>query len=160
MCRLGFAQQVRQVSEGPSAGPGTPRRKKTKVSMCREGEILSHRVRFRISVTCMMKASSRRSLVRGMMEKKLEDIPNGGPVSLMRYAKQRSCTVKAGESSPQGSESLEVMATCETKSESLVVTTEVPPRCRLKSVLRLTSDRRSWSETLMWFLKMVNSCSR
>ena len=51
MCRLGFAQQVRQVSEGPCAGPGTPRRKKRKVSMCREGEILSHRVRFRISVT-------------------------------------------------------------------------------------------------------------
>ena len=39
------------------------------------------------------------------MEKKLVDIPNGGPVSLMSYAKQRSCTVKAGESSPQGSES-------------------------------------------------------
>ena len=53
-----------------------------------------------------MKASSRRSLVRGMRcDKKLEDIPNGGPVSLMTYAKRRSCTVKAGESSPQGSES-------------------------------------------------------
>ena len=50
------------------------------------------------------------------------------------------------------------MAACESKSESLVVTREVAPRCRLKSVLTLTSDRRSWSETLMWFVEMVNAC--
>ena len=39
--------------------------------------------------------------------------------------------METGESSHQGSESLEVMAACDTKSESLVVTREVAPRCRL-----------------------------
>ena len=61
-----------------------PKRRKRKTSMCRQGEFLSRRVSFRISVTCMMKASSRRSLVRGIRWKEAGGHPRWRQENLRR----------------------------------------------------------------------------
>ena len=77
MRRLGFAQQVRQVSEGPCAGPGTPRRTKEGVHVQERRDLISQG---EVQNLCDLHDEGIFMAQSGpwhKMEKKLADIHNG-----------------------------------------------------------------------------------